>query len=738
MANLDKMLEGVLNREGGSMESLVIPNHLSQLKLFGIRQGIEFYPVQDDPAQNRKRFINDLYKSNKLDLFLDRFWDLMLCKGQLLFYLRPTGTSYRIYHFDKDQFKGYYDENGDLIEVVIIYSYKVRHNWGPGQRWVKLRITAQEIGQTQSDAALTFDYDFNSTPMETSANTLGFIPCVVVNNYVTNAGQDGEGEFEWLRSQLEAHDDMLTAMRQNMQFFGNPTLVSTRSVSELIDAGVADGANFIQRPTASSASGFYGSTASTHKQDPFERQSGGGAGFRIRKVVGNVQEGERFGYITPDPVSPDHNRFEGNYRENLHTALGGVDPLGIRTGATAFEVKSLFGRTAATANKKAQHLYTYGLCKVFELAIGAEEHWFKKSIADAFKVPVEVVTDAIAMQLLNTGKLPPNVVGLPPIGDREIAWRWMGPVFEDSPQDILQKSIVVRNLEEEGVDTLQALKFLFSDKTDKELLGMLTGFPFREMQESTGALSQQLNVLQQLMSTPDPMNPGVPIGLTINNMQTIMSCMAHIQKRLSYGSPSDPASSAPYEFTSAPGDANTRLQPGQLPGDGSTGVLPGNANDAAGAAAGILQPGLSSTSPPIPAAANGSGGSVPNPIVSPSAAGGIFPPTGINPNGGISGYGSQPAGVYPQSSQLAQNPGVWGQPAEYSRPLPVPGGTVTGPVSTTGPGTNLPTYGSAPITGIPADLADRPSIIRDLFPTFFNATVDRVKRKRDGKPKRNK
>ena len=48
----------------------------------------------------------------------------------------------------------------------------------------------------------------------------------------------------------------------------------------------------------------------------------------------------------------------------------------------------------------------------------------------------------------------------------KVSWRWMGDVFEESSDDILQHSIVVRNLQELGVDSIEALKYLFPQKTD--------------------------------------------------------------------------------------------------------------------------------------------------------------------------------------------------------------------------------------------------------------------------------
>ena len=40
---------------------------------------------------------------------------------------------------------------------------------------------------------------------------------------------------------------------------------------------------------------------------------------------------------------------------------------------------------------------------------------------------------------LDTGDIPPGVTGLVPDGSTKVSWRWMGEVFEESTDDILNK-----------------------------------------------------------------------------------------------------------------------------------------------------------------------------------------------------------------------------------------------------------------------------------------------------------
>ena len=87
--------------------------------------------------------------------------------------------------------------------------------------------------------------------------------------------------------------------------------------------------------------------------------------------------------MTPDSVSGDQNLYVKQYRSEIRLALGGVDDIDIGTAQTAYEIKSLYGRVAATAEKKTRAIFTYGLCRLFAMMIFTEEDNFKKSFAAA-------------------------------------------------------------------------------------------------------------------------------------------------------------------------------------------------------------------------------------------------------------------------------------------------------------------------------------------------------------------
>ena len=223
---LDPLIKAVVNRDGsGSADTMLINAHLSQMKMFGVRQGVEFYPDQDNFGTQRFDFIQQVIKFNKLDARLDSIWDRFLSYGKGLFYIRPTQKTYRLYWFDKDDYRTYYSPEGDLEEVIIIYPYKVKASKGfkgaglnTDKRYMRLRITPEEIEEFHSEQEITFDnenMDYATFDKKVHENSMEFIPCVEVFNNPDAFGTDGAGEFEWLSSQIVAHDEMVKNIRAN-------------------------------------------------------------------------------------------------------------------------------------------------------------------------------------------------------------------------------------------------------------------------------------------------------------------------------------------------------------------------------------------------------------------------------------------------------------------------------------------------------------------------------------------
>ena len=358
-ARLKEIIDATLERDPSShVDTMIIGAHLAQLKMFGIRQGVEFFPTQDNFGNQRKDFLDRVVKYNQLDIRLDSIWDYFLCDGKGIFYIRPTKLNYRLYYFRKHEYRSYYNVDGELDEVVIIYSYKVKKPGGfsdlgeaakitaqgtmsgggnGSKRYIRLSIKRRTIEETHSESEMSFDMPNYSGygKTKTFKNTLGFIPCVEIFNNPQGFSTEGTGEFDAFASHIVVHDELVRTMRKNVQFFGNPTLLSSRPKTDLMESG-SDSAP--QRPSIAANSGFnspFALSRSTFKQDPISRGVDGS--IRVPRVIANLEPNDRVGYIVPDAITGDQNAFARQYREEIRTALGGVDELSISAGVTATE-----------------------------------------------------------------------------------------------------------------------------------------------------------------------------------------------------------------------------------------------------------------------------------------------------------------------------------------------------------------------------------------------------------------
>jgi hypothetical protein len=468
----------------------------------------------------------------------------------------------------------------------------------------------------------------------------------------------------------------------------------------------------------------------------------------MRRVIGSVQPDERIGYVLPDAVSGDQNNVESRLSEEIRAALGGVAELGFQAGATALEFKTLYGRAAATAATKANAIYTFGLCKLFELAIAFEEHLFMKSFEQVVgwdsltngplsKEQIRTFVLGNPEQEIEGQGVPEGVIGiLPQATGIEVSWRWRGPVFEDTPQDQQLKSIVMRNLVEEGISTLPALQTIYPDRTEKELNSMLGGVPFRRGTKILGMVQQTAGVYGQLLAIPSVSVPGMPLGALLGQQfeNSIAQLLEKLSEELNRGEPNELATKSIESIVRAFGGGPTAADAWQLasqPPDGGS-DLSGEPADA-GADAAEQQPAkswlLSNTGTTGYAASDGSGFSRPESgraqrdwvsynaeraasqygpaAIGPATAAGVYagaPFDGLTNAVGLPGSPSGLSAVQPQSAtagpyggsnaagagtglsqptdrafdQSAQYPGAGNQPLrpEFIRPIPVPGATV--------------------------------------------------------------
>ena len=724
VSRLKEMVNSYLEKDGSvGVDTGIIASHIAQMKLFGIRQGVEFFPSQDNFGAQRKDFLDRVLKYNKMDIRLDSIWEYFLCDGKGLFYIRPTKVSYRLYYFRAHEYRSYYNVDGELDEVVIIYSYKVRKGFGlndniniksitgstvtgdqGAKRYIRLSIKADEIEETHAEGEMSFDMPSYAVPGKTKTfkNTLGFIPCVEIFNNPKGFSTEGVGDFDSMANHIVIHDEMVRTMRKNVQFFGNPTLLSSRPKTDLMEAG---GDTTIQRPSIAANSGFNSPSAlsrSTFKSDPISRGVDGT--IRVPRVIANLEPNDRVGYIVPDAITGDQNAFARQYREEIRTALGGVDELSISAGVTATEYKSLFGRVSATSKKKANAIYTHGICRCLELIIYQEEQLFKNTLAQAAGLekpvapskgsPEEEVAayeealkqhndkvKQLMMACVQAQQIPPGVMGLIPDGDVTMLWRWLGPVYEDSTQDILNNSIVVRNLQELGVDSIEALKYLFPSKTDEERAEMLSGFPFRMVNELQSAYSQFAKLVGGMMQTPHPQSPDLPMAADprLDLTPYLYRTLEALQKEMSYA-----GRYRPIDPTDEPdsGSSAEQLRDSVLPAEPSPGIVPGSSGELPGGST-SGGPGLPTLEPY----------SVRAPI-----------PTG--------GTEQQSVGIGVQQG---------GEPAERTSSIPVPGSTISsdelypGQLRTA----QQPSYLEL---GSP-DLINQPGLIAQLFPNFLESLL---------------
>ena len=519
---------------------------------------------------------------------------------------------------------------------------------------------------------------------------------------------EGVGEFDALANHIVTHDEMVRTMRKNIQFFGNPTLLSSRPKTDLMESG--GDAGVVQRPSIAANSGFTSPAAlsrSTFKADPISRGVDGQ--IRVPRVIANLEPNDRVGYIVPDAITGDQNAFARQYREEIRTALGGVDELSISAGVTATEYKSLFGRVSATSKKKANAIYTHGICRCLELIIYQEEQLFRQSLAAVAGIekpidPPEAATDEeiklyneamkmfndkvkqIMMACVETKMIPPGVIGLIPDGDVTMLWRWTGPVYEDSTQDILNNSIVVRNLQELGVDSIEALKYLFPSKTDEERAEMLSGFPFRMVNELQSAYSSFAKLVGGMMQTPHPQSPDLPMAADprLDLTPYLYRTLEALQKEMSYA-----GRYRPIDPTDEPSTVSSSQQLRGGSSSGSTGAqLPAGSSGVSG---GYQLP------------ASGTSGEPQLPIR----------PYSIRPPIPTGGTGEQPMGIGVQQSS---------EPVERTSSIPVPGSVISGDQLQPGqlwPGAQQPGYATIG----DADLVSQPGLLAQLFPNLLESLL---------------
>jgi hypothetical protein len=172
---------------------------------------------------------------------------------------------------------------------------------------------------------------------------------------------------------------------------------------------------------------------------------------------------------------------------------------------------------------------------------------------------------------LENQEIPEGVVGLIPDGDPRVEWRHRGPVFEESARDMLNHTIICRNLQELGVGSIDALRHIFPSKTPEELSAMLSGFPFRVVSETQRSIEALIGLVDRMRAVPHPQRLDVPLiaDARLDLTPTLYRALDSLKRELSHGSSAGPGAAdghGPAELTAL---ERARVQRGLPADDGS-------------------------------------------------------------------------------------------------------------------------------------------------------------------------
>lgn len=681
--SIDAILTSMAQRRDAGTETPIIANHLQQMGTFILRQGIRLHPEVDGPQKLRQQFIDELWDQNRLDLYLWGIVELFLVRGSILWYVRPTATSFkdiRWFHGGRNehesQYKIFYKPGGVEFDYVIMrYSFQKESlaQMQPSKIcWIRLIITADLIVQEEWEKIPPLNLQGHSNggaiSRQEEINSLGIIPCVESPNDPAWVGDSGSGDFHrWgVGSLIMSHDDMMESMTQNVFDFGNGTLVTTRPADAVMKQWGQDARSNTQWQAGtaswSEANGFFNTATpgpagiipfSNRGPSKRRRQQG------VVKVIGNVRADERFGYIYPDPINADQWRYQQDYRGMIHACLGGVDPLSHQAGLDWSAFRGLMGHVETTSIRKANALFKHGLCKAFELAIWIEEKIFfqtyRLALAKGDEKKLAKITDEQVLDhFYNAEVIPPTVEGLPPYGSRTVKWSWLGDVYPPTPQEKNYASILIRNLQEIGLGSTDALREsgLFPGKNDEDLRQLMNGVPFRYTNETVKTIAGVLGLIGNMMSIPDPDQPAMPLAASLNLKPLLQTILQNLGDQLNQNQDSnyDPRLS---------GNEPTwiRPQPDPSPGspDGDAASIPSGGVPATIDYANSLPIGASVSRP------NGSGMDGPRAsgITNPDAAPAILPTRANWSVGtGTSGYPYVPMGGTNSFDPSAARPGL--------------------------------------------------------------------------------
>lgn len=498
MATLEQIIKG----EG---TSLVVHNHIQQITGFVRGGGVEFLPVIDQDGL-RKSFLDGIALDNKLRAQINCMTAKLLTTGKILLYLRPIPDSYRIHWYSAEQYQCQYDRYGEIESATIIYGYKQRdpQTGVLKDKWVRARLTAQTIEVSESDSKPSFATSQAQLEIPSvGPNRLGFVPCVEVLNPTPASPIDGVSDFAAIRDHIEAHDEMSEAIVDAIIFYCQSPILTDRDANEVSEPlGLGDGMSPQSSPdwaghqSPSEAAGYRDALPGGWSMRRKRR--------RLKRVIGGIDPSDSmFQQLGVSGVSGELVQYATDYERQLREAMGGILERGIES---ATETRVVYGKVQATARDKQVALFDNGLCRLLSMAILAEEsRW--------------LATDGME--------------GLPPIGDRRVKPRF-APIFMESTNERLQKSIVSRNLMRQGVSAKEALRLVFPDMSESELDVMVGsgGLPTEFLEAAMRIMSQLLG-----MKVQDPLTGlELPVSDPSTNLPLYQTLIPFITQSLDYGS----------------------------------------------------------------------------------------------------------------------------------------------------------------------------------------------------------
>ena len=383
--------------------------HLKQIGLFLWQQGIELFPEEKD--KDLEKFISETYRNNEMSLYLWDIWEKGALSGGIVLYLRrivKKGViSYSIEYYPQNECELFFDENKELSKVQIKTTAKV----GKVDKFFQTTITDKFIAIASNESKNFGDDEGNK-----AYHGYDFMPAVFIPNIPQGKGKIGRKEFEKFTRQLEDIEEVEEALRENAKFFGSPIFYSSRSLEELISS------NKVKRYTVIDELG-YGKTEQRER-------------IALKQIIDNLEEGERIGFATPEAIPKELPEYILNSAIKLRFAMGSVDETLLK-GDNSATTRQTMAPAIATAQNRANTYIKYGLCKAFQF------------LAEMAKI------DGVL-------KISKNL-------NTRIKYRYLGSVYQPSPNETLTNSIIARNLLRLGVSVEENLKLLFPDKTTEEI-----------------------------------------------------------------------------------------------------------------------------------------------------------------------------------------------------------------------------------------------------------------------------